>query len=169
MQAYIISLVDPESVPEPARPYLKESKHGPHVTLLYIGEVDDIKDDILDAALRILIPRIEGKFGGVGRFSGSEASKGLDVFYLSVDSPLLFSIRSRLIKELALWGITPDNSHGFVPHMTVKFLEASEPQPFQRIEAVPVDLSNIRVVVGKEYVDLKSFDQTRPETQWRFF
>lgn len=91
---------------------------------------------------------IQATLGGIGRFSASESSDGKDVIYVSVDSPQLQRFREALVARLTQVGVPVDTTHGFTPHVTIKYVDPSEPTPFTRVQPVPVRLSTLRAETG---------------------
>lgn len=107
-----------------------------HLTLCCLGASDELPDDAAALARMVLrtvstfTPPLGGEISGVGRFMGADQ----DVLYASVDVPGLPEFRQRLCDALELVGLEPDETHGFSPHITLKYLQPGETIP-------PVNLS----------------------------
>lgn len=118
-----------------------------HVTLFYGKGLDDEKNaavaHIAHEVSRMLPVFV--KFGGVGRFSVSDASDGKDVMYASVDSPGLTMFRHFIAQKLLEHGIDPDRTHGYTPHVTLAYVDPESPSPVDRLEPVTCELSDLVV------------------------
>lgn len=120
------------------------AKEQMHVTLCYLGETDAIKPfrDVIDKELTQLVQWIgviEGSLNGVGRFSGETE----DVFYASIDAPLLNSVQ-RTVYSAMRWSDVPvAHSHGYQPHVTLTALATDADTPNLRISPIPVRFGEI--------------------------
>lgn len=126
-----------------------------HVTLAYLGRRSALRvsTEALEGALATVEGRVlEGRIGGVGRFSASETSDGQDVLYASVDVPGLEGLREAVCRVLELAGATPAAAHGFTPHMTLAYVAPDAENPLLRLEPRPVQFTEIHLVVGEERV-----------------
>jgi 2'-5' RNA ligase len=99
-----------------------------HVALAHVSpdcDISTLRLIVSEFAKGIMEP-LELSTTGVGRFVNNPNH---DVLYVSVDSPTLGLERERLIAMLEGNGIVVDKSHGFNPHITVKYMDKSEPAP----------------------------------------
>ena len=99
-----------------------------HVTLAYVSpdcDIATLRMVVSHFAKEILEP-LQLTTTGVGRYVNHPGS---DVLYVSVDSPTLNLERERLISRLEMNGIVVSKEHGFNPHITVKYIDKSEPTP----------------------------------------
>lgn len=128
-----------------------ESPEKLHVTLFY---KKGMTTDQIQKLYAIFSKMFEGKalrakIGGIGRFTGSESSGGKDVIYLSVDSADLQEFRDKFVFETAKFGILPDQTHGFTPHLTLAYVDVDVKTPFTRIkEAIEFVITNAKFVPG---------------------
>lgn len=101
--------------------------HEMHVTLAYIKGFDDFKTLVQIVALYTaqhpLLPIM--KIGGMGRFFHEDE----DVIYASIDSPGLSSFREGLLAHLDRYNIPYSNEHGFVPHITIAYIDKNLSTP----------------------------------------
>lgn len=125
-----------------------------HMTLAFLGdeaEVDD-PDALVEIARQYAAdsPPMAGEISGFGRFTIPDN----DAFYASVDVPELSAFREDLLDVLDDEGIAWRTDHGFTPHITLTYLSANEPSPFDRAEAViPVTFDMLSVAVGGDVWD----------------
>lgn len=131
-----------------------EKPESMHVTLGYLGK--NLTDEQKHAAVRATrrfaesVGSITASLAGVGRFSASVTSDGKDVVYLSVDSPDITAKRSRLLDELAVEGLEVSKIHGYVPHVTLKYVPVGDATPVRRVVPLTVDFENVSVVMGDQ-------------------
>jgi 2'-5' RNA ligase len=124
-----------------------------HVTLCYLGETDAIKPfrDNIDRELTQLVQwigAVEGTINGAGRFSGEEE----DVFYASVDAPLLNSVQ-RAVYSAMRWSDVPvAQTHGFQPHITLSALATDADTPNLRVDPIPVRFGEIVFTMDEERI-----------------
>jgi len=129
------------------------AKDQMHVTLCYLGETDAIKPfrDNIDRELTDLVQwigAVEGTINGAGRFSGESE----DVFYASVDAPLLNSVQ-RAVYTAMRWSDVPvAQTHGFQPHVTLTALATDAPTPNLRVTPVPVRFGEIVFAMDDERI-----------------
>lgn len=130
-----------------------------HITVAYLGKgLSKDTQDRVRAVVRQLAevsPKLDVLLGGVGRFSASATSEGKDVFYVSVDSPELTKFRQLLVDKLAEEGIAPDTTHGFVPHVTLAYIDPSAKLPVKRFSPVRTVFTKIAVVAGEERTECR--------------
>lgn len=101
--------------------------HEMHVSLVYIKDYPDLESLLQITKLYTdqhpLLPIM--KIGGIGRFFHEDE----DVIYASIDAPTLSSFREGLVTHLTKFGVQYSNTHGFVPHVTMAYIDKSLPTP----------------------------------------
>lgn len=107
-----------------------------HVTLLYLGDADDLADrrasvEALVAGLAAGQWPLWAEVSGTGAFTPGEPGEPRP-FYASVDSPELSPFRERLRAAALAAGLEVDERHGFDPHITLAYLppDADVPAPY---------------------------------------
>lgn len=99
-----------------------------HITLAYLDpfDVDPDKMRQLLSDLSRKISSFPAKISGLGRFDHDD----VDVLYASVDSPMISHIQHLVLESIIEHcGIDPDMTHGFNPHVTLKYIEKDEEVP----------------------------------------
>lgn len=130
-----------------------ESAESLHITMLYIGKADALKDkrELIEAALEAMsnqYPAIKGKVQGVGCFSGNDETKP---FYASYDSAELSEIRQKLVETMESLGIELDKTHGFVPHITLAYIGANDDFPNVDVPDLAIDFDKFTLAwAGKQ-------------------
>ena len=127
-----------------------------HCTLVFLGSKKNTKPGtigriraVCEDFARAWTRPLKGILGGVGRFCASPGSDGKDVFYLSVDIPLLPEFRERLVRQLEPLGVV-SMTHGYTPHVTLKYMDPEETQPYTRTNPIPVRFNGFALSVGGE-------------------
>jgi len=125
-------------LPENSKP---EPVDNLHITLVYIGKADALKDkrQLIEAALDAISMKysaIKGRVQGVGCFSGDGETKP---FYASYDSPELPEIRQELVSVIESLGVELDKTHGFTPHITLAYLDKDAEIPTINIPDIPIN------------------------------
>lgn len=96
-----------------------------HCTLFYSGDIKNMpvktRDEFVDYARSLQLPIIDASVNGQTVFY-NEPEKPVCV--LNVDSPQLEAARRKVME-----GLDVPQTHGYTPHMTVKYLEAGEDMP----------------------------------------
>lgn len=129
-----------------------ESADSLHITLLYLGQADELKPKkkLIEAALETLATKyssIKGKVQGVGCFSGDGETKP---FYASYDSPELPEIRQEIVETMEALGIDLDKTHGFTPHITLAYLDIQSDLPTVNIPDIPVTFKGFTIAWAGE-------------------
>lgn len=155
-------------VPQSVADELHSEETPPHITLAYIP-YENIGKRTLDDVLRIVqscarsIPPLRGEVGGVGRFAASHSSDHKEVEVALVDAPGLNEFRAQLIGKLEKAGVVYSRDHGFLPHITIRYIQpGTEPTP-DTVSRIPVDLTTLLVAQGasvKERVPLSGTRNT---------
>lgn len=96
------------------------------------------------------IPPLSGVVGGYGRFVG--APSGQDALYASVDCPLLSYVREQIVQALASVGVYVTQDHGFVPHITLTYLDADAETPTLDIPHIPLTFAELTLAGGGDHV-----------------
>lgn len=128
-----------------------------HLTLAYVpaealGEAT--VETVTDAMLALAKTRdgpLEGRIGGIGRFTASDTSDGEDVLFAIADVPELAAFREQVIAALTKIDIEPSEAHGFVPHLTLAFLFPESPWPVTTVEGIPLRFNDLVVVQGDRW------------------
>lgn len=130
-----------------------------HVTLAYLGDVDEVGDV---EALRKLVEQfaaetydVDGQVSGLGRWDAGDAG---DAFVALVDAPDLPDVRTDLVDELEAAGYKVRRDHGFTPHITLAYLDAQDPSPLERIDALPATFGFLSLAVGPDVYDFALTD-----------
>src|SRR5690242_1776420 len=100
MSGLVVMLKVPRVVADVIAPGDSEPVDLLHVTLAYMGKDDAVPPGALETVKRAVesvcvnAAPIKGLVNGVGRFNASESSDGMDVWYVSYDSPDLTDFRA---------------------------------------------------------------------------
>ena len=99
-----------------------------HVTMMYIGDLKDIKKDraVIEKTLSILAKSYKDfdiTIGGVAKFF---TDKEKSPIVLTVNSKEVEKLRDDLIATMGAIGIVEDKDFGFTPHMTLAFTDESD-------------------------------------------
>lgn len=142
-------------VPEPAASVLAqpggEDPSMLHVTLLALpheADPDTASRAVREAVRRVArrAPLLSGTVGGgAGRFQTDEGP----VVWAAVDVPGLAELRGGIVDELAKSGIRPLQTHGYSPHITLRYGSVDVPD----VQATPVTVGALSVAYGTERWD----------------
>jgi 2'-5' RNA ligase len=132
-----------------------------HITLAYLGDMEDeITNDKLRphtspfkmretlAMVASGTKPLAGNVGGVGRFFPAETEE-TPVIAL-VDVPDLAEFRTKLVQAVEAAGYFVADNHGYTPHITLAYLDASEPMPIESIPSLPLNLNSVWLCVGND-------------------
>ena len=127
-----------------------------HVTMMYIGDLVDIKKDkpVIEKALQTLADSykdFEITLGGVAKFFTDQDKKPI-VF--TVNSSEIEKLRNDLVETMGAIGITEDKDFGFVPHMTLAFTDSGNMEDIS-LQNDTLEVSGLCLSWGG---DLKHFD-----------
>jgi HK97 family phage portal protein len=118
-----------------------------HLTLAYLGDSADLKfsQEELRVALKIFAAKhsaLRGTIGGIGRMP---AMDGMDqvALYALFDSPELPAFRESLVSTLKAAGIFPDETHGFVPHITLGYIPVDATEIPAELPSLPVQFRDV--------------------------
>lgn len=113
-----------------------------HVTMLYLGDTKEVPGRrSIQRALQRLVDNsgpwgpFKVKIGGLGRFNASKSSDSKDVFYATVDSYVLPFLRQAIVDTVqGASDIELPTDHGFIPHVTLQYLDPEADLPAQKVE-----------------------------------
>jgi len=133
-----------------------ESHEDLHLTLCYLGDSSQF-GEIAIAEILIACRNhanwqtpLSGVISGTGRFIGDE----IDVYYASVDIPMLAEFRTDLARRLASCGTPAKTEHGFDPHITLAYLEKDDPTPDYDVSDIELRFDTMSVMIAGRRVDL---------------
>lgn len=130
-----------------------------HVTLAYAGKVADLTDAQIAGVILAVQEigqghsKLTGTVNGVGRFNASQSSDGKDVIYAVVDVPGLERFREGAVQTLGYRDVSVMRNHGYIPHMTLAYIDAGSDSPIPLMPTVPLTFDSISVTVGGKRVD----------------
>jgi len=132
-----------------------EPAEGLHLTLAYLGDLDDPHNANLDReALRSLVSAfandqkpVTGTLGGIGQFPTIEGA-GRPT-YTHLDAVRLPGLRQALVQSLSWGEFAVAHTHGFTPHVTLGYM-ADMPE---MVEARPVTVNVLTLKIGDERFD----------------
>lgn len=122
-----------------------------HVTVAYLGHIDDVDSESLLAVAKSLSRRapLDGVFSGHARFSGEDS----DVVVALLDSPGLEQLRRDTLDALSEAGLPVSRSHGYTAHLTRSYIGADKPSPVHRVEPVAASFPALTVMHGTVRTD----------------
>jgi hypothetical protein len=137
-----------------------------HVTLVYLGDADQIDSDarkrLHDALARVCAHEgpIEGTVRGYGRFRNGEE----DALWAGFDSPELPELRHKVLQACRDAGVEPAGDHGFTPHITLAYVGNDEGEDAMPPE-VDVEVKGVSLCIGGDEVwfKLKGSDSKRDD------
>lgn len=158
-------MLDPETAQKLAIPG-GEPAGDLHVTLAYLGDMaDDRASDkrypdrdplyitrIL-TSLSLDTAPLSGVVGGVGRFFPAE-TETTPVIAL-VDVPGLSEFRAKLVQALDSAGYFMADNHGYTPHITLAYIDASAPMPVESVPSLPLTFDAVCLKIGDEQTVFK--------------
>lgn len=137
-----------------------------HCTLFYSGDIKSMpvktRDEFIDYARSLQLPIIDASLNGQTVFYNDPEKP---VCVLNVDSPQLEAARRKVMD-----GLDVPQTHGYTPHMTVKYLGKGEGMPVIARQPVQVIFDRLRVAYdGKEtdidLVPAQTMDEVDVETK----
>jgi 2'-5' RNA ligase len=123
-----------------------------HVTLVFLGEAEDVNEDLVTEAAGLVaseLNALQGVVGGVGQFAEQEDGRPA---ILLPDVNGLTLLRERLVDELGHRGIRSPSEHGFLPHMTLRYADKEE-LPDASAIGQELHFDDVSVVVGDRRTD----------------
>jgi 2'-5' RNA ligase len=156
----MICLIVPDEVQEMLRALGGDKDAEPdHITLCYLASdastIEDQKNTLLHN-LSILAesgPAVEGVLGGFARFNASEGSDGMDVLVALVDSPDLPPLHAAICDAVHDAGIESPSEHGFIPHITLAYVEPGSKGRVLDVPREPVVFDRLSLVWGGQRID----------------
>lgn len=140
-----------------------QGPEGLHVTVCYVGKAKDLGKGKIKMIGKICkhvarsFEPLSARLGGLGRFAAAKTSDNKDVVYASVDAPRLEELRGALLRLLKGANIEWATDHGYSPHITLAYIDPSDPLPVSRIAAKQFKLDKLVFAVGS---DRKEFSLT---------
>lgn len=148
----LLSLLIPPAVHEvweAAQTALEDLAHGsvelvgsPHITLLYLGEVEPDAVGQVEGAVAARLAEqsaVQLRLSGVDTFEPSDSSEGRYPVYLSVEAPDLEPLHADLRAELEALG-GAEQHEGYTPHITLGYLPADTPEAqLDAVRSMPVE------------------------------
>lgn len=133
------------------RPYVSGVDFA-HITVLYLGEIGDmmLATKISDE-MRLLapsLPSVSGKVNGYVVFENPDGRAFAAVF----DSKQINSVREAVVNTLAAIGVVSPSEHGFVPHITLAYLNDGEAVPSDYHAGLEMAFDRISVVQGNNVI-----------------
>lgn len=127
-----------------------------HLTLAYYGDVGDVDADAVISVARAAAARafdFTARISGYARFAGYGDNGDTDIWVALLDSPDVDRLRLAVMASSANTGITIDRSHGYVPHITVAYLDPDAPSPAATVELPAIDITSLSTVIGADRTD----------------
>jgi len=122
-----------------------------HVTLVFLGDSRELENrEAIEQIVAEVAQEhgpITGKIGGFGLFTGGEDG---DVVHLSFDAKDLPAFRQALAERLAAAGFEEPGDHGFIPHITLAYLDEGQKVPALETENRPITFDELTLAWGDE-------------------
>lgn len=138
-----------------------EAADSLHITLTYSGDVAELGELVVARAIAAVEREVQwrtalsGTIGGYGRFTASETSDAMDVFYATVDVPGLAELRNLVAGTLVEAGCPPSSRHGWTPHVTLAYVAPDAANPVDRLPPVAVQFDQVTIMVaGGRRIDI---------------
>jgi len=155
-------LLDPETAQQLAIPG-GEPPGDLHITLAFLGDMEDTSDDDLlrphtspfkmRDAIAMIAARtkpLAGKIAGFGRF---DAPEGEPTPILALpDIPGLVEFRTKLVEVVEAAGYFVAADHGYTPHITLAYIDASAPLPITSVRPLPLSFETVWLCVGDDRI-----------------
>lgn len=117
----MLALYPDPAFEEKIKPHAQdELKDKLHVTVVYMGELDDAELDIVKRITSTIVKRhspLKLSVNGSGVFYNNDAA----VRQLLINGPGLNEFRADLFNSLNDAGIMPEQKYGYIPHMTLEY------------------------------------------------
>lgn len=129
-----------------------------HLTLAYLGTLGEQAIGLEDAAAclscfaEFSLP-VHGRLNGIARFYGVEDGK--DVIVALFDSPELPRWRQQLAEALELDQLRIRSEHGFIPHITLDYVEEDMAMPDFRLEKRVTIFNTVCLVWGTQILSFR--------------
>jgi 2'-5' RNA ligase len=128
-----------------------ETRDSLHITLIYLGDSRTLDVEKTVRAMYSTAsstPAIKGKMQGLARFVG--ADEGKDAIVITLDSQDVLKLYESLCRGLEERNIPYHKEHGFIPHMTIGYVEKDSPIPVDTIEPMEINFSELSFVSGEQ-------------------
>jgi 2'-5' RNA ligase len=129
-----------------------------HCTLAYLGDIREGQVRHPEVLVRELHDfasfgkPIIGRINGIGRFSNSKGPGEKEPVVALYDAPFLPEFRQMLMTFLTEGRWTVNQEHGFIPHLTLKYIFPEDPLPVQRLPDDPLTFTKLSLVwAGQRY------------------
>lgn len=139
-----------------------------HCTVAYLGSVEDLKvtgKELAETVKKLAadVEPIKAKLGGILRFT-ADNDYHLDPVVLNVDSPNVNELRDTVLRRMRHeHDIEPDDEHGYTPHLTLGYMQHSEPLITNRVEETEVTFDRLRVGYANQEFDIRLGSQAARE------
>lgn len=147
----MIALYPAKAVQEKLAAHLKggEPADDIHLTLVFLGpDAAKIEGrEKIEAAVKAAAAGqapLKGTVGGIAAFRGMPDGE-LRPIIATADVVGLNEFRARLMAALEEGGVKPEETHGFTPHLTLKYAPKGDPVP-EPPEELPLDFGEVTLV-----------------------
>lgn len=123
-----------------------------HVTVAYVPDVPTLPREVVTALRRVTtqFAPLDGAIAGAGRFPATEASEGRDVLIAHVTAERLDALRAWVLEALAGQGLPVPPLRGYVPHVTLRYVQAESPESIEDVPALPLRFRALVVRAGDD-------------------
>jgi 2'-5' RNA ligase len=121
-----------------------------HITVCYLGDNRTLNAGDVNAMMNNFAQNqapIMGKLQGLARFIGMES----DPLVLTFDSPQMPELYTSLVGRMGLHSIPYRPEHGYIPHMTLAYIEKKKKLPIQSVEPIEIKFTEIYFVNGEDW------------------
>lgn len=158
-------MLDPETAQQLAIPG-GEPASELHITLAYLGDMEDQSDDdllrphtspekIKEAIASIAndVTPIAGEIGGIGRFYPAETEE--TPIIALVDVPGLVELRIKFVNWIRQCGYFVAENHGYTPHITLAYIDKGAPSPIETVPPLALCFDTVWLCIGDERIPFK--------------
>lgn len=144
-----------------------------HITVLYVtDDATTIQPSAVEALRQVMgivaskNGPLNGSLSGVGRFNGTDGK--VPVVALA-DVPGLSDLRTDILREVELAGVKCETTHGFQPHMTLRYdppgMDDMQERGIPQIETTPISIDKLCLVIGdqRETFELRPVTVDQPQ------
>jgi len=149
-------------VPDDVQVMLAEEYGGDepdHVTVCYIARDASAIEGRKNALIRALAqlaesgPPVQAELGGLARFNATPSSDGMDVIVALIDGADLPMLHAAVCEALDEAEIEPVANHGFIPHITLEYIDPARRTPNVQFPREPVVFPALSLVWAGERID----------------
>lgn len=130
---------------------LPEGQKDLHLTLALLPYQEQLGLEALDRVIQLFClteaQPVTARISGLGVFN----NPGERCIYASVDSPELIDFRSRLVRLLEGFGFEVKKNHAFNPHITLKYIEETDPAIFGSLPDFTITFDQIGLWSGDKH------------------